>query len=38
VHIFFLLKGLAAVRAFDEVRMERIAFGGTQLAVEIGGE
>ena len=38
VHIFFLLKGLAAVRAVDEVRMERVAFGGAQLAVEIGGE
>jgi hypothetical protein len=38
VHIFFLLKGLAAVRAVDEVRMKRIAFRGAQLAVEIGGE
>ncbi len=38
VHIFFLLKGLAAVRAVDEMRMERVAFGGAQLAMEIGGE
>jgi hypothetical protein len=38
VHIFFLLKGLAAVRAIDEMRMERVAFGVAQLAVEIGGK
>ena len=38
VHIFFLLKGLAAFRAVEEMRMERVAFGGAQLAVEIGGE
>ena len=38
VHIFFLLKGLAAVRAVDEVRMKRIAFRGAQLTVEIGGQ
>jgi hypothetical protein len=38
VHIFFLLKGLAAARAVDEVRVERVAFGVAQLAVEIGGE
>jgi hypothetical protein len=38
VHIFFLLEGLAAVRAVDKVRVERIAFGVAQLAMEIGGE
>ena len=38
VHILFLLKGLAAVRAVEEMRMKRVAFGGAQLAVEIGGE
>jgi hypothetical protein len=38
VHIFFLLKGLAAVRAVDEVRMKRVAFGGAELAMQIGGE
>jgi hypothetical protein len=36
--MFFLLKGLATVRAIDEVRMKRIALGGAQFAVEIGGE
>ena len=34
----FFLKGLAAVRAVDEMRMERLAFGSAQFAVEIGGE
>ena len=38
VHIFFLLEGLAAVRAVEEMRVERVAFGGAQLAMEIGGE
>ena len=38
VHIFFLLEGLATVRAVDEMRVKRIAFRCAQFAVEIGGE
>ena len=38
VHVFFLLEIFPALRAFDQMSVERILFGRAQLAVEIGSE
>jgi hypothetical protein len=38
VHVFFLLEIFPALRALDEMRVERVLFGRAQLAVQVGGE